>query len=82
MISINMSACSPKSSILSYGAFVEGNQTTFKIHAPRSTEVYLVIFKKPEDAHVIRLLIHEGTIKLQSLHKYLEDEITAIHYVE
>ena len=44
-----MSACSPKSSILSYGAFVEGNQTTFKIHAPRSTEVYLVIFKKPED---------------------------------
>ena len=40
------------------------------------------IFKKPEDAHVIRLLIHEGTIKLQSLHKYLEDEITAIHYVE
>jgi pullulanase/glycogen debranching enzyme len=49
MISINMSACSPKSSILSYGAFVEGNQTTFKIHAPRSTEVYLVIFKKPED---------------------------------
>ena len=40
------------------------------------------IFKKPEDAHVIRLLIHEGTIKLQTLHKYLEDEITAIHYVE
>ena len=40
------------------------------------------IFKKPEDAHVIRLLIHEGTIKLKSLHKYLEDEITAIHYVE
>jgi len=34
MISINMSACSPKSSILSYGAFIEGNQTTFKIHAP------------------------------------------------
>ena len=44
-----MSACSPKSSILSYGAFIEGNQTTFKIHAPRSTEVYLVIFEKPED---------------------------------
>jgi pullulanase len=49
MISINMSACSPKSSILSYGAFVEGNQTIFKIHAPRSTEVYLLIFEKPED---------------------------------
>ena len=49
MISINMSACSPKSSILSYGAFIEGNQTTFKIHAPQSTEVYLVIFEKPED---------------------------------
>ena len=40
------------------------------------------IFKKPEDAHVIRILIREGTIKLQTLHKYLEDEITAIHYVE
>ncbi|SVD39364.1 uncharacterized protein METZ01_LOCUS392218 [marine metagenome] len=40
------------------------------------------IFKRPEDAHVISLLIHEGTIKLKSLHKYLEDEITAIHYVE
>ena len=40
------------------------------------------IFKKPEDAQVIRILIREGTIKLQSLHKYLEDEITAIHYVE
>ena len=43
-----MSACSPKSSILTYGAFIEGNQTTFKIHAPQSTEVYLVIFEKPD----------------------------------
>ena len=39
-------------------------------------------FKNREDAHVIEILIREGTIKLQSLHKYLEDEITAIHYVE
>jgi len=40
------------------------------------------VFKNREDAHVIEILIREGTIKLQSLHKYLEDEITAIHYVE
>ena len=40
------------------------------------------IFKRPEDANVIRILIREGTIKLKSIHKYLEDEITAIHYVE
>jgi len=40
------------------------------------------IFKRPEDAHVIRILIREGTIKLQNLHRYLEDEVTAIHYVE
>ena len=33
------------------------------------------IFKKPEDAHVIRLLIHEGTIKLRSLHKYLDKHL-------
>ena len=40
------------------------------------------IFKRPEDAHVIRILIREGIIKLQNLHRYLEDEVTAIHYVE
>ena len=38
-----------KNTQLSYGAFVQGNQTTFKIHAPRSTEVNLVIFEKPDD---------------------------------
>ena len=40
------------------------------------------VFKNREDAHVIEILIREGTIKLQNLHKYLEDEVTAIHYVE
>ena len=40
------------------------------------------VFKNKEDAHVIEILIREGTIKLQNLHKYLEDEVTAIHYVE
>jgi pullulanase/glycogen debranching enzyme len=40
---------SSKPSPLSYGAFVNTNTTTFKIHAPRSTRVHLVIFKFPND---------------------------------
>lgn len=37
-----------KNSHLSYGAFVSKNSTTFKIHAPKSNAVYLVIFDTPE----------------------------------
>ena len=40
------------------------------------------IFKSPEDAHVIEILIREGKFKLDKIHRYLEDEVTAIHYVE
>jgi len=40
---------SSKINPLSYGAFVTKNITTFKIHAPRSTRVHLVIFELPED---------------------------------
>ena len=40
---------SSKTSPLSYGAFVTKNAITFKIHAPRSTRVHLVIFNLPED---------------------------------
>ena len=40
---------SSKPSPLSYGAFVNTNTTTFKIQAPRSTKVHLVIFNSPED---------------------------------
>ncbi len=40
---------SSKISPLSYGAFVTKNTTIFKIHAPRSTKVHLVIFNLPED---------------------------------
>jgi len=40
---------SSKISPLSYGAFVTKNITIFKIHAPRSTKVHLVIFNSPED---------------------------------
>ncbi|MBC8322571.1 MAG: pullulanase [Candidatus Marinimicrobia bacterium] len=38
-----------KNSYLSYGAFVSENSTTFKIHAPKSAHVFLVIFDSPED---------------------------------
>ncbi len=34
---------------LSYGAFVSNNSTIFKIHAPKTTHAYLVIFNLPED---------------------------------
>ena len=40
---------SSKTSPLSFGAFVTKNATVFKIHAPRSTRVHLVIFNLPED---------------------------------
>ena len=40
------------------------------------------IFKNKEDAHVIEILIREGKIKLNRIHRYLENEVTAIHYVE
>jgi len=40
------------------------------------------VFKNKDDAYVIKKIIREGTIKLQGIHKYLEDEVTAIKYVE
>ena len=40
------------------------------------------VFKNKDDAYVIKKIIREGTIKLQGIHKYIEDEVTAIIYVE
>jgi|TARA_Y100000361_G_scaffold59557_1_gene52153 hypothetical protein len=40
------------------------------------------VFRNKEDAYVIKKIIREGTIKLQGIHKYLEDEVTAIQYVD
>ena len=40
------------------------------------------VFKNKDDAYVIKKIIREGTIKLQGIHKYLEDEVNAIQYVE
>ena len=40
------------------------------------------VFRNKDDAYVIKKLIREGTIKLEGIHKYLEDEINAIQYVE
>ena len=40
------------------------------------------VFRNKDDAYVIKKIIREGTIKLQGIHKYLEDEVTAIQYVE
>lgn len=34
---------------LSYGAFVQGNKTNFKIKAPKADRVFLVSVEKPED---------------------------------
>ena len=40
------------------------------------------VFRNKEDAQVIKKIIREGTIKLQGIHKYLEDEVNAVKYVE
>jgi len=40
------------------------------------------VFRNKDDAYIIKKLIREGTIKLEGIHKYLEDEINAIQYVE
>ena len=40
------------------------------------------VFRNEDDAYVIKKIIREGTINLQGIHKYLEDEVTAIQYVE
>ncbi|MFH1851058.1 MAG: alpha-amylase family glycosyl hydrolase [Candidatus Neomarinimicrobiota bacterium] len=37
--------------MLSYGAFVRGNSTTFRLLAPKAQQVYLVIFTAPEDSN-------------------------------
>ena len=40
------------------------------------------VFTDEDEAYVIKKIIREGTIKLQGIHKYLEDEVTAIQYVD
>jgi hypothetical protein len=40
------------------------------------------VFKNKDDAYIIKKIIREGTLKLQGIHKYLEDEVNAIKYVE
>jgi hypothetical protein len=40
------------------------------------------VFKNENDAYVIKKIINEGTLKLKGIHKYLEDEVNAIKYVE
>jgi len=40
------------------------------------------VFRNEDDAYVIKKIIREGTIKLQGIHKYLEDEVTAMQYVD
>jgi len=40
------------------------------------------VFRNKDDAQVIKKIIREGTIKLQAIHRYLENEVTAVQYVE
>ena len=45
-----MTQCTDRPSLpLSYGAFVQGNKTTFKLKAPKADRVFLVLFENPED---------------------------------
>ena len=57
-----MTQCTNKSSLpLSYGAFVKGNKTNFKVKAPRADRVFLVLFEKPEDDAGTELLMKKST---------------------
>lgn len=49
ILSSILSSCTSESPNLSYGVFLEKEKTTFRIHAPRSTRVQLVLFENPED---------------------------------
>ena len=40
------------------------------------------VFKNENDAYVIKKIINEGTLKLKGIHKYLEDEVNTIKYVD
>lgn len=40
------------------------------------------VFKNENYAYLIKKIIREGTIKLQNIHEYLEDEVNAIQYVD
>ena len=40
------------------------------------------VFRNENYAYVIKKIIREGTLKLQGIHKYLEDEVNAIQHVE
>ncbi len=44
----NNCTATDEENMLSYGAFVHGNKTIFKILAPRASKVHLVIFDSPE----------------------------------
>ena len=59
---------------------VKGNIVS-DLGGPPITDVDKV-FRNEDDAYVIKKIIREGTIKLQGIHKYLEDEVTAIQYVD
>ncbi|MFQ6677476.1 MAG: pullulanase [Fidelibacterota bacterium] len=48
LISSTGTSMNHKTDPLSYGAFISNNSTTFKLYAPKSTKVYLVIFDYPE----------------------------------
>ena len=57
-----MTQCTNRSSLpLSYGAFVHGNKTTFKVKAPKAERVFLVLFEKPEDEAGTELLMERST---------------------
>lgn len=56
-----MIQCSNKTgSLLSYGAFVNGKQTTFKLYAPKADKVFLVLFDNYKDETGIELIMEKN----------------------
>lgn len=63
LISLIMSACTDKELRFtpSYGARVTDNGVSFRLHAPRAENVYLVIFSQPEDETGDEILMNRKT---------------------
>ncbi len=74
-----MIQCTDRPSLaLSYGAFVQGDKTTFKLKAPKADRVFLVLFQNPEDKTGSEFLMKkQGTIGLSQPKKPVTVHSTA-----
>ncbi|MCK4579105.1 MAG: pullulanase [Candidatus Marinimicrobia bacterium] len=55
-----VAGCGQQKIKLSYGATVKGDETTFRLHAPRATEAYVVLFARHDDETGNEYLMESG----------------------